>query len=200
MKRYRDRNIDESSQTLEIFVKQRIGDMKRFRDIFVNSKKLMEIYRAIEKGELRIRDPSPPRDIIEYMLRLDYSLWFWTTVFLIALTLISIELSGYIPLFKYLRYVLGSLFVLFIPGYVTIEALYPRKNDLSSLERLALSIGLSLAIVPLIGLILNYTPWGIRLNPILVALTLYSIAIAIVAIIRKYRLEISLKTVFRVVR
>jgi uncharacterized membrane protein len=37
-----------------------------------------------------------------------------------------------------------------------IEALYPRKEDLESLERLTLSIGLSLAVVPLIGLFLNY--------------------------------------------
>jgi uncharacterized membrane protein len=40
-------------------------------------------------------------------------------------------------------------------------------------ERVALSLGLSLAVVPLIGLVLNYTPWGIRLTPILVSLALF---------------------------
>ncbi|MEM2628158.1 MAG: DUF1616 domain-containing protein, partial [Ignisphaera sp.] len=76
--------------------------------------------------------------------------------------------------------------VLFLPGYVTVEALYPREEDLTPLERLALSIGLSLAIVPLIGLVLNYTPWGIRLTPISMALTLYTTVIAMIASYRKY--------------
>jgi uncharacterized membrane protein len=56
--------------------------------------------------------------------------------------------------------------VLFFPGYVFITALFPEKKELDNLERLALSLGLSIAIVPLIGLLLNYTPWGIRLIPL----------------------------------
>ncbi|MEM1645553.1 MAG: DUF1616 domain-containing protein, partial [Ignisphaera sp.] len=86
----------------------------------------------------------------------------------------------------YIRYVIGSLTVLFLPGYVTVEALYPKEDELTSLERLALSIGLSLAIVPLIGLILNYTPWGIRLTSVVIALIVYTMVIAMVASYRKY--------------
>jgi len=71
------------------------------------------------------------------------------------------------------RLVLGLPFVLFFPGYVLIAALYPRSNDLDGIERVALSLGLSLAVVPLIGLVLNYTPWGIRLTPILASLALF---------------------------
>jgi uncharacterized membrane protein len=48
--------------------------------------------------------------------------------------------------------------VLFFPGYTLISALFPRKDSLSGVERLALSFGLSIAVVPLIGLILNYMP------------------------------------------
>src|SRR5574337_2061409 len=62
------------------------------------------------------------------------------------------------------RVVLGLPFVLFFPGYVLIAALYPRRSDLDGVERVALSLGLSLAVVPLIGLVLNYTLWGIRLK------------------------------------
>jgi len=39
------------------------------------------------------------------------------------------------------------------------------------------SVGLSLAVVPLIGLILNYLPWGIRLGPIVVSLSLSAVTI-----------------------
>jgi uncharacterized membrane protein len=80
--------------------------------------------------------------------------------------------------------VLGLPFVLFFPGYVLIAALYPRRSDLDGVERVALSLGLSLAVVPLIGLVLNYTPWGIRLTPILVSLALF-IAVCSAAAVRQ---------------
>jgi len=88
-----------------------------------------------------------------------------------------------------IRWVLGSLFVLFIPGYVTVEALFPKGRELDTIERFALSVGLSLALVPLVGLLLNYTPWGIRLNPIVVSLTLLTVGLAVVALAREYRLS-----------
>ncbi|NJE11135.1 DUF1616 domain-containing protein [Thermococcus sp. MAR1] len=84
-----------------------------------------------------------------------------------------------------LRKALGLAFVLFFPGYVFITTLFPEKKELDNLERLALSFGLSIAIVPLIGLALNYTPWGIRLIPILVSLTVFNLIFAVVAIYRR---------------
>ncbi|RLE67158.1 MAG: hypothetical protein DRJ34_05125 [Thermoprotei archaeon] len=90
------------------------------------------------------------------------------------------------PPLIYFRYVLGSLYVLYIPGATLIEALYPRGEELSPLERLALSIGLSLALVPLVGLILNYTPWGIRLEPVTISLAILSIILSTIALKRKY--------------
>ncbi len=80
------------------------------------------------------------------------------------------------------RIVLGLPFVLFLPGYVLIAALYPRRGDLDGVERLALSLGLSLAVVPLIGLVLNFTPWGIRLTPILVSLALFTAVCSVAAV------------------
>jgi uncharacterized membrane protein/LysM repeat protein len=80
---------------------------------------------------------------------------------------------------------LGLVFVLFLPGYVLVAALYPRKDDLDLVERLALSLGLSIAVVPLIGLGLNYSPWGIRLNPILAFVTLFIVLAAGVAMYRR---------------
>jgi len=69
--------------------------------------------------------------------------------------------------------------VLFLPGYALIATLYPRKDDLDAIERVALSFGLSIAISPLLGLALNYTPFGIRLTPILIVLSVFTIALAI---------------------
>ena len=80
-----------------------------------------------------------------------------------------------------LRVILGLPILLFFPGYTLIAALFPRKGNIDSIERVALSFGLSFAIVPLIGLILNYTPWGIRLYPILVSIAIFIIITSLVA-------------------
>ena len=90
------------------------------------------------------------------------------------------------------RVVLGLPFVLFAPGYVFIAALFPEAGSgpvvdgaeggeredatgiregsgIDGIERVALSFGTSIVIVPLIGLVLNFTPWGIRLVPVMVS-------------------------------
>ena len=79
------------------------------------------------------------------------------------------------------RIALGLLLVLFSPGYVLAAALYPRREQLKGVERIALALGLSLALVPLLGLALNFTPWGIRFTPILVTLSLWTLVLAAVA-------------------
>jgi len=86
------------------------------------------------------------------------------------------------------RTILGIPMVLFIPGYALIAALFPKKNDLDGIERLALSFGLSIAVVPLIGLGLNFTPFGIRLIPVLLSLCIYTIILIFTAAYRRDKL------------
>ncbi len=142
------------------------------------------LYLAWKKGEIELLEPQPPENFMGYMLSLR-SLWFWLLSSLIAVSLSLVFLVSRPPL-VYVRYILGSIFVLYLPGSMLIEALYPRGEELEPLERLALSIGLSLAVVPLIGLVLNYTPWGIRLTPVSISLAIFTGAMAIIALRRKY--------------
>lgn len=98
-----------------------------------------------------------------------------------------------------LRVVFGLPLVLFLPGYVLVAALFPEAGEspeasdtgtdaetgsdaestddrgIDGVERTALSFGLSIAVVPLLGLILNFTPWGIRLVPILVSVVGFTV-------------------------
>ena len=86
-----------------------------------------------------------PADIIICML--------WSII-LLPVALLNIDGT--------IRVILGLPFILFIPGYILIFALFPcRKTDqgIDIIERIALSFGLSIAVVPLIGLGLNYTEW-----------------------------------------
>ncbi len=109
---------------------------------------------------------------------------------LLIVIILSVLLILIISFFQIdvLRIILGLLLVLFFPGYTLIAALFPKKDDLSGIERVALSFGLSIAVVPLIGLILNYTPWGIRLYPVLFSITLFVIIMSTIAILRRSQL------------
>jgi len=144
-----------------------------------------QLYQLWRDGEVRLVNPQPPSSLAQYAKSF-YSLWFWALTLLIVLTGSAIYLLPQIPPYVYFRYAVGSLFILYLPGFALIEALYPKREDLEPLERLALSIGLSLALVPLVGLVLNYTPWGIRLDPIFVSLAFLTIALGAVAVARKF--------------
>lgn len=54
-------------------------------------------------------------------------------------------------------------------------------RGIDGVERVALSFGLSIAIVPLLGLALNFTPFGIRLVPIVVTLGGFTVVATVVA-------------------
>ncbi len=116
-----------------------------------------------------------------------------------------------------LRVPIGLIFVLFVPGYAFIAALFPEQGDtpggedrepgtrfedspedeglmqtsrtgIDGIERVALSFGLSIAIVPLLGLVLNFTPWGIRLTPIMVAVSCWTLLAVAIGAQRRWAL------------
>jgi len=108
-----------------------------------------------------------------------------TELLLLNLVVLALVAAIILSPSSILRIILGLPFLLFFPGYTLIAALFPKKQSLGGIERIALSFGLSIAVVPLIGLILNYTPWGIRLYPILISLTVFILAMSGVAWYRR---------------
>lgn len=137
------------------------------------------------------RMEKPPGDLLATAL-LSILTLFFTLVPLLA------SLPVRIPL--------GLAMVLFLPGYALIAVLFPRKGDLDGIERIALSFGLSIAVVPLMGLGLNYTSWGIRLVPVVISLCLFTVLMAIAAHIRRSalgqedRFSVEFGQVFRAIR
>lgn len=138
---------------------------------------------------------------------------------LVGLTVVAV----FVPVINEtpLRVVIGLPFVLFVPGYAFIAALFPEAGTsptdeeplgdagdrdaaepetdgetttgrldrgIDGIERVALSFGLSIAIVPLIGLVLNFTPWGIRLVPIMLSVSGVTVCCVAVAARRRWML------------
>lgn len=131
-------------------------------------------------------DPTGPSgSSIKKTLRLEWELEIIAVLSLILAGLIALGGQGWL---YYLRVGLGLPFVLFFPGYVLIAALFPKKDDLDGIERVALSFGLSIAVVPLIGLGLNYTPWGIRLTPVLISLIIFILLMGSISFFRREKL------------
>ena len=133
--------------------------------------------------------PSTPR---AYLFS-SQSYWYWITTALVIAAAISVFTipEDAFPI-VYARYILGSLFILYLPGYAFIKALFPTKvpiplgiEGLDNIERIALSAGMSIALVPITGLLLNYTPWGIRTTPVTLSLLALTTVFATVAIIRE---------------
>jgi len=148
------------------------------------------VWRLAEQDKVALEDVSPAaKSLVEYLRFWERNLWLYVSLAVSFATLLVIYLMPSAFPFVILRWVLGSVFVLFIPGYVTVEALFPKGRELDSIERFALSVGLSLALVPLVGLLLNYTPWGIRLTPIVISLTVLTVGLALVGLARQYRLS-----------
>ncbi|MFN3268653.1 MAG: DUF1616 domain-containing protein, partial [Zestosphaera sp.] len=95
---------------------------------------LRDVWVSVREKKLRLVDPDPPITLASYVFRLDYTLWFWVSVILVLLTLGIVYVTEYLPILTPVRYVLGTIYILFLPGYSLIEALYPREEDLTPLE------------------------------------------------------------------
>jgi len=116
---------------------------------------------------------------------------------ILAIILLLIAISFIIPLFtslsilSSLRIVFGSIYVLFIPGFIISYIFFPRtmefegkkenedkegkKHSVDLIERIALSFALSIAIVPLAVFYLNLI--GIKINTLNSFLTILGIII-----------------------
>ncbi len=107
-------------------------------------------------------------------------------VFLNVLVALSIMAIAFFPT-SIVRMALGTAYMLFLPGYAAMAALVPGNDRLTPIERVALSIGLSIALVPLVALALNFTPWGIRLMPVVWSVASLILLSSIVAWMRRRR-------------
>ena len=182
-----------------------------------------------DRRDLWLVVPRPVR-------RLPADLAATTLLTLVTLVTVFVPVVNETPL----RVLFGLGFVLFLPGYAFIAALFPEAGDapaaaeppesersapesddrpapvpgteaaaaesdtdsggtdagatppdrsgIDGIERVALSFGLSIAVVPLIGLVLNFTPWGIRLVPVVTAVAAFTLGCVAVAARRRWAL------------
>lgn len=124
--------------------------------------------------------------------------WYWITLTLIGTSIVFFSLSNLnvnTPYLSYLRLLFGFTFVLFLPGYTLVKMLFGSKmlystlNKTDYVELAGLSIGLSTILVPIIGLVLNYTPWGITLETLVITLAALTGIFATSALLKELFIE-----------
>ena len=145
------------------------------------------IIKLQNQGRITLRKSKIQSDftLTEYILSAKGH-WYWAIIALSAATALlvfTIPENAY-PI-VYSRHILGSVFVLWLPGYSLIKALFPTKK-MDNVERIALSVGMSLAVVSIVGLLLNYTPWGIGVASITLSLLALTITFSTAAVIREH--------------
>ncbi|ELY42075.1 DUF1616 domain-containing protein [Natronorubrum sulfidifaciens] len=121
--------------------------------------------------------------------------------------LVAVAVVAPIDYLSPLRVPLGFFFVFFVPGYVFVATLFPEagssvvtatsdepdtpssplRKRIDSLERLVLSFGSSVAIVPGLALLLNYTSWGVRTESVLLTAVTVTVFLTGTALIRRLR-------------
>ena len=185
------RIVDEKSpqtvQELVAFVQEKGG---------WSDKEIVDIVMKLQsESKIRLSSPSlsVPSNLLSYM-QSNQALWYRVTVAvsIFAMVFAFLISEDFYP-WSYIRNVLGLIFVLWLPGYTFIQLLFPvnapkteTSTNLSRVDRIALSIIMSMALVALIGSVLNFTPWGINIITIILSLLVFSLVSATAAVIREY--------------
>lgn len=116
----------------------------------------------------------------------------WWVYFAIMVSVAEVVLVAYpstaLPL-QLLRMVFGLILLGFLPGYATVQCLFP-KRDLGELEQLLLSIFLSVAISIAIGVALGFQYVFTALNSVTVS-AIYCVTISVLASYRQYKASVS---------
>lgn len=117
-------------------------------------------------------------------------------VAVVLLALLTVALSGGEP--SPLRVVLGALFVFVLPGYALVAALFPERSldddeegavdGLYGIEpgaRVVLSVGLSVFVTPLAGILHSFSPAGVQVGTVLPTLAAFTVLAAAAAAYRR---------------
>ncbi len=113
---------------------------------------------------------------------IDIILCMIISLFLIPITILNLNDT--------LKIFFGLIFLLFIPGYLILYTLFPTKKikkGINFIERIALSFGISIAIVAIIGTILYYLAGKINSESALISIFIFEIGFGFISIYRWFK-------------
>ena len=155
-----------------------------------------------KEGKIHLLNPKLTRPISTRAFFFSQkSFWYWIIITLAVTSTISVFVipETAFPAI-YLRNGLSLVFLLFLPGYAIMKALFPsilpikmRNNDLDNIERIALSLGTSIVLVAILGLLINSTPLDLQIALMTLSILALTVTTATVAVFRDYQISTATK-------
>lgn len=159
---------------------------------------LETLFRLQRDGKIRLKKPltRSPSGFFSF-LKTEQAVWYWITLMISLVSLLVVLfIRGDSFSLAYIRNGLGAFTVIFLPGYAFTKMLFPgtssprKENSLDLVERVALSLLMSLVVVILAGLVLNYTVLGVAPTPIVLSLMILTVTFATVGIARQFSFQV----------
>lgn len=151
-----------------------------------------EIHDAVrnleKKGTVNLSEEKMPSSFVKSLSDPWTNLPLWGAVLGTVVMIVSLYQLPQEGSWLGVRGVIGAVFLFGVPGYALTGILIQHDKP-HVVERIAISIGMSLAAVVLIGIVLDYSQIGVRMEPIIASMSAFGIAAAIIASYRNYNLR-----------
>ncbi|MCI0558018.1 MAG: DUF1616 domain-containing protein [Nitrososphaera sp.] len=168
---------------------------RKVRDVVANLQRLDrsigtdEIHGAIRrlerKGSMNLSEEKVSASFTRNLLNIEANGPFWLVILASAAILVAVYVLPQEDAWRLPRNIAGAIFLFFIPGHAVTYVFVP-KNRLSPIERIAVSIGLSLATIVIIGIMLSYGPLGVDVDAIVASVAAFTTVSAILATHRDF--------------
>jgi hypothetical protein len=143
-----------------------------------------EIQSAVKKLEsekkITLLGPGTKGHFFDYIMRSYNGLPLWLTAAATSLIMALVFLLPNTEPWSYMRMITGAVFVLFIPGNALVQLLFAHRN-IEQTEQMVLSVGLSIAIISIIGLMLKYILFALTVELAVISIGMLSITLSAVA-------------------
>jgi len=139
----------------------------------------------VSEGSVRMEEPLI-RHFEDYLKSWGYGFRGWVTALGVVVGLLVVEgLNVGFPLVA-VRWIAGTYLILIAPGFTLTWVLFPSRGEIAGLNRFALTVAMSIFLVPTAALLLNLTPLGIRSGPMAVVLAVLSLGFLYVGMRREF--------------
>ena len=153
-------------------------------DSFLATDEIHDAIKRLERrGEVNLSEENINPSFLRNLTDIEVNAPFWLAIITTITILIATFALPQDGAGDSAKRIAGAIFLFVMPGYVTINA-FVARNRLSYVERMAVSVGMSLALVSLIGMVLAYSVEGIRLEPVITSITAF---VSIMAFLGAYR-------------
>jgi hypothetical protein len=151
---------------------------------YSKSLSIEEIQNAVKKLEsekkITLLEPGTKGHFFDYIMRNYNGLSLWLTTAATCLIMALVFLLPSIEPWSYMRMITGAVFALFIPGNALVQLLFAHRN-MEQTEQMVLSVGLSIALISIIGLMLKYILLALTVESAVISIGILSITLSAVA-------------------